>query len=178
MALTSFIIEAPTCKASLATIDFVVSIDIQTSDFSLIPLITGITLEISSSKLTGSENGLVDSPPISIIFAPFLIIANACSTATFLSKYWPPSEKESGVTFKIPMINDCFLSLESQSLNCLIFMCYFFEIFLPDNMTLISDSSIVSCSSSSSAIKCNRSIFSSSIFLAVSCAFLIIDTTS
>jgi len=123
-------------------------------------------------------NGLVDSPPISIIFAPFSTIANACSTAAFLSKYWPPSEKESGVTFKIPMINDCFLSLESQSLNCLIFMCYFFEIFLPDNMTLISDSSIVSCSSSSSAIKCNRSIFSSSIFLAVSCAFLIIDTTS
>ena len=162
----------------LATIDLVVSIDIQTSDFFLIPSITGITLEISSSKLTGSENGLVDSPPISIISAPFLTISNACSIAVFFLKYCPPSEKESGVTFKIPMINDCLSSLESQSLNCLIFMYYFFEIFLPDNMTLISDSSIVSCSSNSSAIKCSRSIFSSRVFLAVSCAFLIIDTTS
>ena len=77
------IIDAPTSRALLATTDFVVSIDIQTSDFFLIPSITGITLEISSSKLTGFENGLVDSPPISIISAPFLTISKACSIAVF-----------------------------------------------------------------------------------------------
>ena len=70
IALISLINDAPDSSAARATFDFVVSIDIHTSEFFLIPSITGITLEISSSKDTGSENGLVDSPPISIMSAP------------------------------------------------------------------------------------------------------------
>ena len=64
----------------------------------------GITLESSSSKLILSEPGLVDSPPISIMSAPSFNNYSAWIKALSLLRYFPPSEKESGVTFRIPII--------------------------------------------------------------------------
>jgi hypothetical protein len=53
----------------------------------------------------GRAPGLVDSAPISIIFAPILCILIAFLIAILgLEKYLPPSEKLSGVIFKIPII--------------------------------------------------------------------------
>ena len=51
-----------------------------------ISLITGMTRFNSSSSPTGSEPGLVDSPPISIISTPDPIISIACPKDLFLSK--------------------------------------------------------------------------------------------
>ena len=68
----SLIISAPSFKESSATFDLRVSTDIPISgNFSLNSLITGITLDISSSSSTGSAPGLVDSPPTSNQSAPF-----------------------------------------------------------------------------------------------------------
>src|SRR3954452_6702960 len=62
--------------------------------------ITGITRSISSRTLTGSAPGRVDSPPMSTMSAPSSF---AWRTAASTSRYIPPSEKESGVTFTTPM---------------------------------------------------------------------------
>ena len=51
------------------------------------------------------EPGLVDSPPTSIMFAPALIIFKIWFLAFFCLLNFPPSEKLSGVKFKIPMID-------------------------------------------------------------------------
>ena len=103
--LISFTILAPFCNASLATFDFDVSIEINDSGFNLmISSITGITLLISSSSLIGSAPGLVDSPPTSRISAPLSNNLIPCSTAFSFLKYFPPSENESGVTFRIPTV--------------------------------------------------------------------------
>ena len=50
------------------------------------------------------EPGLVDSPPISIISAPEFIIDFILFNALLFLLYKPPSEKLSGVIFKIPII--------------------------------------------------------------------------
>src|SRR6185369_7077644 len=73
-------------------------------NFSLIAFTTGNTLCNSSCAETGSDPGRVDSPPTSIISAPSFIISwTRIKTASILLKYKPPSEKESGVIFKIPI---------------------------------------------------------------------------
>jgi len=59
--------------------------------FFLISFITGITRLSSSSTDIGSELGLVDSPPTSIISAPSEISVSACLTALSKEKYLPPS---------------------------------------------------------------------------------------
>jgi len=64
---------------------------------------TGMTRRISSSAGTGSCPGRVDSPPMSRISAPASTIRTACSTAASTAMYRPPSEKESGVTFRMPI---------------------------------------------------------------------------
>src|SRR6266487_1070970 len=64
----------------------------------------GIIRLSSSSRLIGVEPGRVDSPPISIMSAPSSIICSTLATAfATSSKYNPPSEKESGVTLRMPM---------------------------------------------------------------------------
>ena len=75
--LISFIRSAPALHALSATDDLVVSIEITVSVFFLNLSITDKTLVNSSSSDTGSENGLVDSPPISIMSAPLAIISIA-----------------------------------------------------------------------------------------------------
>ena len=64
----------------------------------------GIIRLSSSSGLIGAEPGRVDSPPISIMSTPSSIICSTRATAfATSSKNNPPSEKESGVTLRIPM---------------------------------------------------------------------------
>ena len=74
--------------------------------------------EISSFTVIGSAPGLVLSPPISIIEAPKFIILINSSKALSNSLYLPPSEKLSGVTFKIPII--CGLEKERLNKFCLL----------------------------------------------------------
>ena len=63
----------------------------------------GITRASSSSSDTRSTPGLVDSPPISMMSTPSANISCPRFTAASKSLWRPPSAKESGVTFKIPM---------------------------------------------------------------------------
>lgn len=64
---------------------------------------TGIIRLSSSSGVTSEKPGRVDIPPTSIIAAQSSAICNARATASSTCIYFPPSEKESGVTFSIPM---------------------------------------------------------------------------
>lgn len=65
---------------------------------------TGITRRISSLAPTAAAPGRVDSPPMSRICAPSRSSPSAwVMTFSMVSKQ-PPSEKESGVTFTMPMI--------------------------------------------------------------------------
>ncbi|CAB4921995.1 unannotated protein [freshwater metagenome] len=102
-ALTSLIICAPAAIAALAVLARIVSMLIGTPNPAS-SLITGITRAISSASLTRSAPGRVDSPPISIMSTPSEIISCARLTADANELCFPPSAKESGVTFKIPMI--------------------------------------------------------------------------
>ena len=104
-ALISFTTQAPRSKATCATSGFRVSMEIGTGNRPLNRRRTGTTRRSSSSTGTGSENGRVDSPPISTRSAPSSNISQARSTARSGSKNRPPSENESGVTFKTPIIN-------------------------------------------------------------------------
>ncbi len=69
-APTSLMIEAPASRARRATAALVVSMDIGIEIRLARASITGTTRRISSSTDTESENGRVDSPPISMISAP------------------------------------------------------------------------------------------------------------
>ena len=100
---TSFIISAPALIAASAVFALYVSIETVISNFSFIALITGTTLFISSSTSTTVKLGLVDSPPTSIISAPWLIISSTLFNAISTSLNLPPSENESGVAFNIPI---------------------------------------------------------------------------
>ncbi len=66
--------------------------------------ITGMTRLSSSWTLTALAPGRVDSPPISTIPAPSSTIVVAWSIAELASKNFPPSEKESGVTLRTPIM--------------------------------------------------------------------------
>ena len=102
--LTSLMIEAPALMAASAVLARIVSILILTPCFAS-SVITGIVRASSSASLTRSAPGLVDSPPISIMSTPSSIISNPRARAASNSLCFPPSAKESGVTFKMPMIN-------------------------------------------------------------------------
>ena len=104
--LISLIIVAPASIAFLATSGLMVSIEIGKSQpVSLIPCITGITLFNSSLTEIEIAPGRVLSPPISNISAPWLAKNNACLIAESACRCKPPSEKESGVTLIMPIIN-------------------------------------------------------------------------
>ena len=57
----------------------------------------------SSSGGMAVYPGRVDWPPMSMMSAPSRAISRAWATAAWGTQYLPPSEKESGVTFKIPI---------------------------------------------------------------------------
>lgn len=101
-ALTSLIMAAPALIASRITSGFDVSTEtdmfLLTSDCTI-----GIIRLNSSSMLTGSLPGRVDSPPMSSQSAPSLTRRDACRSAPSVEAHKPPSEKESGVTFTIPI---------------------------------------------------------------------------
>ena len=100
--LTSFTYVAPAPIAACAVLARIVSI-LTTAPSSTNSVTTGMTRSFSSSSLTRSAPGLVDSPPTSIMSTPSAIISFARVIADAKSKCLPPSAKESGVTFKIPI---------------------------------------------------------------------------
>jgi hypothetical protein len=65
--------------------------------------ITGTVRRISSATATSAAPGRVLSPPMSMMSA-VSAIALACASAAPRSANNPPSEKLSGVTFRMPMI--------------------------------------------------------------------------
>ena len=67
------------------------------------PRMTGSTRACSSAGSTGSAPGRVDSPPTSITSAPSATRRRPCAAASAGSRYRPPSENESGVTFTTPI---------------------------------------------------------------------------
>ena len=103
---TSFQISAPACTACSITFGELVSIDNHTSspNFWRIASTTGTTRAHSSTSVTGLALGRVDSPPISIMVAPSFNICSQWVKAVFIVLNFPPSENESGVTFKMPII--------------------------------------------------------------------------
>ena len=100
---TSLMMEAPASRARAATSAWRVSTDTHSSRSAR----AAITLPMRSHSVsgsTGSEPGRVDSPPTSMIAAPWAASSSPWATAASVSKYSPPSENESGVTFTIPMM--------------------------------------------------------------------------
>src|SRR4051794_17396826 len=65
---------------------------------------TGTTRASSSPSPTGAAPGRVDSPPTSMIAAPWTTVLPAWRTAASWSNHSPPSENESGVTLRTPMM--------------------------------------------------------------------------
>ncbi len=98
-AVTSFTIVAPSAIARRATSAREVSTETRHPTRSSS---TGTTRLSSSSSLTGSAPGRVDSPPTSTSAAPSASICRAASAAASGEAYDPPSEKLSGVTLTIP----------------------------------------------------------------------------
>ncbi len=100
---TSFTSVAPAATAFSATPARRVSIDTRT--WGARASTTGRTRRASSSSGTGSAPGRVLSPPTSTTSAPSATIARPWATAASGSSQRPPSENESGVTFKTPITN-------------------------------------------------------------------------
>src|SRR5947207_6949494 len=103
-AVTSLMIDAPASSAALATSDLDVSIETEMSILARSSSITGSTRFYSSFADTGFAPGRVDSPPMSIMSAPSDAISIPRATAALVPKNSPPSENESGVTLRTPMI--------------------------------------------------------------------------
>ena len=108
--LTSFTIVAPAPIAAAAVDARIVSM-LMVTPSSASSVITGITRIRSSSSLTRSAPGRVDSPPTSMMSTPSEIISLARLIAASKSKCLPPSAKESGVTLRIPITRVRSLSI-------------------------------------------------------------------
>lgn len=117
--LTSFMMSAPSERHSSATGVLRVSTDTGTSMDGTSSFKTGLSREISSSADTGADPGRVDSAPRSIMSAPCSTMSKACFRASPGSVHSPPSEKESGVTLRMPIIRGP-LSGEPLGLKCFI----------------------------------------------------------
>ena len=109
--VTSLIMLAPASTHALATDAWRVSMLTHMSS-SAKRRTTSKTRLSSSSSETGSAPGRMDSPPTSTIRAPSSIIWRPAATASSIEAYDPPSEKESGVTFSIPIITGVLESNE------------------------------------------------------------------
>src|SRR4051794_29396547 len=101
LADTSFIIVAPAANAAWATSGLRVSTETRTVGARA--SMTGTTRRSSSSTATSDAPGRVLSPPTSITSAPPAARARPWATAASGSSQRPPSENESGVTFRTPM---------------------------------------------------------------------------
>ena len=66
---------------------------------------TGISRRISSSAEMRADPGRVDSAPMSMMSAPCSSSSRARAKARSGSAYLPPSENESGVTLRMPMMS-------------------------------------------------------------------------
>ncbi len=73
---------------------------------------TAMVRASSSSIGTASAPGRVDSPPTSIIWAPSSTKRSAWATAASKPSCSPPSENESGVTFRMPIMTGVWVSKE------------------------------------------------------------------
>ena len=87
-----------------------------------------LTLFHSVLKSIGFDPGLVDSPPTSTMSAPFLKREFNLFLARLSLKYFPPSEKLSGVIFKTPIILGHKFML--RPLNFFFFMMFLKSIFI------------------------------------------------
>ena len=112
-ARTSFKIAAPASAASSMISGLEVSTDTQKPSFAS-AFTTGITRERSSSSGTSVAPGRVDSPPTSMIRAPSPRIFSAQASASGRALCSPPSEKESGVTLRMPMMTGSSLRSKSK----------------------------------------------------------------
>src|SRR5271154_1797658 len=99
----SLMMQAPAATAAAITAGFAVSIEMAMLDAAAMPSMTGTTRASSSASSMGSDPGRLDSPPTSIMVAPSATMRAACATAKSTAAYLPPSENESGVTFRTPM---------------------------------------------------------------------------
>ena len=101
-AVTSFTIDAPASSARRATMALVVSTEMQAPSAASASS-TGSSRLSCSSTGTGAAPGRVLSAPRSTTSAPSAISDRPCAIAAPGSRYRPPSENESGVTFTMPM---------------------------------------------------------------------------
>ena len=101
----SLMMSAPAASAAAATEGCRVSMESSAWGNSLRrAAMTGAVRRSSSAGETGMAPGRVDSPPMSMMWAPWLSMVRACSMAAWRPAWRPPSEKESGVTLRIPMM--------------------------------------------------------------------------
>src|SRR5262249_29179743 len=99
---TSLTIVAPEATACSATSDRIVSTD-TVAPSAESSRMTGITRPSSSSTRGLVAPGRVDSPPMSRMSAPSTRRSRPWAIAFSGVAHWPPSEKESGVTFTTPI---------------------------------------------------------------------------
>src|SRR5260370_14125927 len=100
---TSLTMVAPAATAATATSSLYVSMETGTFDSIDRRLTTSSVRVISSSVLTGTCPGRVDSPPTSSITAPSRTMRIPCATAASRSCPRPSPLNESGATFTIPI---------------------------------------------------------------------------
>ena len=107
----SLITETPSSKDALAIWDLKVSTEkIAESNFFTKTFKIGINLLSSSFSLIILAPGLELAAPISIISAPWVSISLHLFVANSIDWYFPPSKKESGAKFKIPITFGIFKS--------------------------------------------------------------------
>ena len=110
--LTSLTYVAPALIAAEAVLARIVSM-LAGTPISRSSVMMGITRLISSSGVTRSAPGRVDSPPTSMMSTPSATISFARESAFSKVSYRPPSAKESGVTLRIPI---------TRVASCIVFM--------------------------------------------------------
>ncbi len=100
--LTSFTSFAPAASAASATSARIVStLTVRPAPASSV--MTGPTRRSSSAAEVRPAPGRVDSPPTSMMSAPWAASSRPWLVAAPGANHSPPSEKESGVTFSTPM---------------------------------------------------------------------------
>ena len=101
---TSLTIETPAAMARRAISALYVSIETGAETAATSGPISGARRRHSSSSGTGVWPGRVDSAPTSITSAPSSTSLRACACAVSVDSKRPPSENESGVTLRMPMM--------------------------------------------------------------------------
>src|SRR5262245_50485479 len=101
-AETSFTTSAPSASAAAATGALRVSTESGTATAARTARSTGRSRRSSSAASTVPAPGRVDSAPRSSMRAPAATMATAVAAARAGSRCVPPSEKESGVAFRMP----------------------------------------------------------------------------